>query len=87
VRELLTKQDRWESVGPVPHGTAADPAGWVDPNCLAIDKLACEAVQRWRGAPQPNTPTPGCRSHYVPQARDGVPRPRHQRGQHFPRHI
>jgi hypothetical protein len=46
--------DRWEAVGPVPQGTAVDPAGWVDPNCLAIDKLACEAVLRWWGIPQRN---------------------------------
>ncbi len=25
--------------------------GWVDPNCLAIDKIACEAVLRWWSIP------------------------------------
>jgi glycosyltransferase involved in cell wall biosynthesis len=49
-------EDRWESVGPVPQGTAIDPAGWIDPNCLAIDKLACEAVLRWWCIPQRNSP-------------------------------
>jgi len=49
-------EDRWESIGPVARGTAVDPAGWVDPNCLAIDKLACEAVLRWWSIPQRNSP-------------------------------
>ena len=47
--------DRWESVGPTPRGTMVDPAGWVDPNCFAIDKFACEAVLRWWGIPRRNT--------------------------------
>jgi hypothetical protein len=46
-------EDRWESVGPVP--TKIDSYGWVDPNCLAIDKLACEAVLRWWSIPQRNS--------------------------------
>ena len=47
--------DEWESVGPN-KGTFADIGGWVDPNCLAIDKLACEAVLRWWSIPLRNTP-------------------------------
>jgi hypothetical protein len=46
-------EDRWESIGPVP--TKVDSAGWVDPNCLAIDKLACEAVLPWWSIPQRNS--------------------------------
>jgi len=48
-------QDEWESIGPN-KGTFADIGGWVDPNCLAIDKLACEAVLRWWSIPLRNTP-------------------------------
>jgi hypothetical protein len=48
-------EDRWESIGPAPHGTTIDPAGWVDPNCLAIDKIACESVLRWWSIPQRNS--------------------------------
>lgn len=44
-------EDLWESIGPLPQGTAVDPKGWVDPNCLALDKLACEAVLRWWSIP------------------------------------
>jgi hypothetical protein len=48
-------EDHWESIGPAAHGTSVDPRGWVDPNCLAIDKLACEAVLRWWSIPLRNT--------------------------------
>lgn len=48
-------EDQWESIGPVPQGTAVDASGWIDPNCLAIDKLACEAVLRWWSIPQRNS--------------------------------
>jgi hypothetical protein len=48
-------EDRWESFGPAPHGTAMDADGWVDPNCLAIDKIACESVLRWWSIPQRNS--------------------------------
>jgi hypothetical protein len=48
-------EDQWESIGPAPRGTRVDPGGWVDPNCLAIDKLACEAVLRWWSIPLRNT--------------------------------
>jgi hypothetical protein len=44
-------KDEWESVGP---GIGCF-NGWVDPNCLAIDKIACEAVLRWWSIPQPNS--------------------------------
>ena len=43
--------DEWESVGP----DAGFFSGWVDPNCLAIDKIACEAVLRWWSIPAPNS--------------------------------
>jgi hypothetical protein len=39
-------RDEWESVGP------RMGRGWVDPNCLAIDKIACEAVLRWWSIPK-----------------------------------
>jgi len=48
------REDRWESVGP---GRGVFPEGWVDPNTLAIDKLACETVLRWWGLPKPDSPT------------------------------
>ena len=44
-------RDEWESVGP----DAGFFSGWVDPNCLAIDKIACEAVLRWWSIPAPNS--------------------------------
>jgi hypothetical protein len=44
-------KDEWESVGPG-MGCFND---WVDPNCLAIDKIACEAALRWWSIPQPNS--------------------------------
>jgi hypothetical protein len=41
--------DRWESVGPG-HGVFATQfGGFVDPNCLMIDKLKCDAVIRCWG--------------------------------------
>lgn len=40
--------DRWESVGPGRGIHARQFGGWVDPNCLMIDKFACEpAIRRW----------------------------------------
>jgi hypothetical protein len=45
-------RDEWESVGP----GRGFYGGWVDPNCLAIDKIACEAVLRWWSIPTPNSP-------------------------------
>ena len=48
-------KDIWESVGPN-QGDKAQSGGWVDPNCLAMDKLACEAVLRWWSIPLRNSP-------------------------------
>jgi len=42
--------DEWESVGP-DLGIYAPVGGFVDPSCLAIDKIACEAVLRWWSIP------------------------------------
>jgi hypothetical protein len=39
--------DSWESVGPDRGVYQKSFDGWVDPNCLMIDKLACEPVLRW----------------------------------------
>lgn len=47
-------RDEWESVGPG-GGHFATWGGWVDPNGLAIDKIACEAVLRWWSIPQRNS--------------------------------
>lgn len=44
--------DEWESVGP---GRGVFRSGWVDPNCLALDKIACEAVLRWWSIPLRNS--------------------------------
>lgn len=50
--------DEWESVGPG-KGMFAEPewdwGGWVDPNCLAVDKLACEGMLRWWSIPRRNS--------------------------------
>jgi hypothetical protein len=48
--------DDWESVGPDRGVWQALFGGFVDPNCLMIDKLACDAVLRWWGIPLPNDP-------------------------------
>jgi hypothetical protein len=48
-------RDDWESVGPG-KGYFSNGGGWVDPNCLAIDKMACEAVLRWWSVPMRNSP-------------------------------
>jgi hypothetical protein len=46
-------EDTWESVGPG-KGIFSDKfGGWVDPNCLMFDKLACEPVIRWWSIPLP----------------------------------
>jgi len=39
--------DIWESVGPGKGVFAERFGGWVDPNCLMIDKIACEGAIRW----------------------------------------
>ena len=46
-------EDVWELVGP----GAGVFGGFVDPNCLALDKLACEAVLRWWAIPTRNSGT------------------------------
>lgn len=48
-------EDTWESIGPRSDGTEFDSTGWVDPNCLVIDKIACEAVLSWWSIPQRNS--------------------------------
>lgn len=45
-REPVT-QDVWESVGPGRGVYEERFGGWVDPNCLMIDKIACEGAVRW----------------------------------------
>lgn len=45
--------DIWESVGPGRGIFCEEFDGWVDPNCLMIDKLACEPVLRWWSIPLP----------------------------------
>jgi hypothetical protein len=39
--------DEWESVGPGARVFRERFGGFVDPNCLMIDKVACEPVLRW----------------------------------------
>jgi len=48
-------QDDWESVGP-DRGYFRSAGGWVDPNCLAIDKIVCESVLPWWSIPTLNDP-------------------------------
>lgn len=43
--------DSWESVGPGQGIFGKSCGGWVDPNCLMIDKLACEPALRWWNIP------------------------------------
>jgi len=43
--------DIWESVGPGRGIFCEEFDGWVDPNCLMIDKIACEPVLRWWSIP------------------------------------
>lgn len=45
--------DIWESLGPGRGIFYEEFDGWVDPNCLMIDKLACEPVLRWWSIPLP----------------------------------
>jgi hypothetical protein len=47
--------DEWESVGPG-KGYFQKIGGWVDPNCLMIDKLACEPILRFWSLPLPGIP-------------------------------
>ncbi len=39
--------DIWESVGPGKGVWTDTFGGWVDPNCLMIDKIACDGAIRW----------------------------------------
>ena len=43
-------KDEWESVGP-DRGEFKHFGGWVDPNCIAINKQVCEAVLPWFSIP------------------------------------
>jgi len=40
-------QDIWESLGPGQGIYTQKFGGWVDPNCLMFDKIACEGAVRW----------------------------------------
>jgi hypothetical protein len=48
--------DRWESVGPDEGVFKGRFGGFVDPNCLLIDKIACEPALRWWSIPLPGDP-------------------------------
>ena len=50
--------DRWESVGPGRGVYNTHCGGFVDPNCLMIDKIACEPVLRLWAHPLADLPTP-----------------------------
>ncbi len=58
--------DQWESVGPGRGVFAQAFGGWVDPNCLMFDKLACHQAIPWCRRP------PGVRL-----SQSALPRPRH----------
>jgi len=49
-------EDQWESVGPGKGVFAEFRGGFVDPNTLLLDKLACEPVLRWWSIPLQNCP-------------------------------
>lgn len=49
--------DRWESVGPNRGVYKERFGGFVDPNCLILDKLACEKALPWWNTPLPGDPT------------------------------
>jgi hypothetical protein len=48
--------DRWESVGPGAGAFRESLGGFVDTNCLMIDKVACEPTLRWWCFPLPGDP-------------------------------
>jgi len=48
--------DDWESVGPDRGVWQQQFGGFVDPNCLMIDKIACDPVLRWWSIPLPSDP-------------------------------
>jgi hypothetical protein len=47
-------KDEWESVGPG-RGEFQHFGGWVDPNCIALDKQVCEGVLPWWSIPVRNS--------------------------------
>jgi hypothetical protein len=47
--------DTWESVGPGKGVHVPKFGGWVDPNCLMIDKIACEKIIPWWTRPLPGS--------------------------------
>ena len=49
--------DQHESTGPGRGEYAVRFGGWVDPNCLLIDKVACEPALRWWSIPVPQDPS------------------------------
>jgi len=49
--------DRWESIGPNAGCYREQFGGWVDPNCLLIDKVACEPTLRLWSVPLPGDQT------------------------------
>ncbi len=56
--------DQWESIGPGRGVQAKEFGGWVDPNCLMIDKILCEPVLRYWSVelPRPSSPVPSDRA-------------------------
>jgi hypothetical protein len=57
--------DQWESVGPGRGVFAQKFGGWVDPNCLMIDKLECHQAIPWWTRPFPTDPTHGSADRQV----------------------
>jgi hypothetical protein len=45
--------DQWESIGPGRGVQAKEFGGWVDPNCIMIDKTLAEPVLRYWSVPMP----------------------------------
>jgi len=50
-------EDRWESIGPDAGCFRDRFGGWVDPNCLILDKIACEPALRLWSVPLPGDGT------------------------------
>jgi hypothetical protein len=48
--------DQWESVGPDAGAFKARFGGFVDPNCLMVDRVKCEPGLRWWCIPLPGEP-------------------------------
>lgn len=51
VTRKVVCEDTWESVGPGKGLFRERFGGWVDPNCLLLDKMSCEPVIRWWSIP------------------------------------